>query len=276
MIKLTILGNGYTAQFLSKEALKKGFQVSIITRNISNPQKNIHYFNYYDSKNIAEKLSKENIISTVPPNEEGLDPVIQNYGKSITSNKNKIIYFSATSVYGEGETDEETKPDPKHKRGIIRLNAEEEWIKTNRNVSLFRIAGIYGPKRHPMIKYLDGNNEILVKEDYIPNRIHVEDLSSVAIKFVIKNLNNKIINVCDQNKVSSYRAVKYVTDKLKLKEPLIIKYNPNQVSNSLKSFYESNRIIKCKVIENELKYEYKYPDYAEALLTLTKKLINNK
>jgi len=188
MIKLTILGNGYTAQFLSKEALKKGFQVSIITRNISKPKKNIHYFNYYDSKNIELKLSKENIISTVPPNEEGLDPVIQDYGKSIASNKNKIIYFSATSVYGEGETDEETKPDPKHNRGIIRLNAEEEWIKTNQKTSIFRIAGIYGPKRHPMIKYLEGNNEILVKKDYIPNRIHVEDLSSIAIKFIIENL----------------------------------------------------------------------------------------
>ena len=69
MIKLTILGNGYTAQFLSKEALKKGFQVSIITRKISKPKKNVHYFNFYDSINISEKLSKENIISTVPPNE---------------------------------------------------------------------------------------------------------------------------------------------------------------------------------------------------------------
>ena len=96
MIKLSIIGNGYTAQFLSKEALKKGLQVSIITRNILKPKKNIHYFNYYDSKNIALKLSKENIISTVPPNEEWLDPVIQDYGKSIASNKNKIIYFSSS------------------------------------------------------------------------------------------------------------------------------------------------------------------------------------
>jgi hypothetical protein len=44
----------------------------------------------------------------------------------------------------------------------------------------------------------------------------------------------------------------------------------------LKSFYETNRIIKCKVLRNELRYKYKFPDYAKALLTLTKKLINNK
>jgi len=276
MIKLSIIGNGYTAQFLSREALKKGLQVSIITRNISKPKKNIHYLNYFDSKNIAEKLSKENIISTVPPNQEGLDPVIQNYGKSIASNKNKIIYFSATSVYGEGEIDEDSKPNPKHNRGIIRLNAEKEWIKTNCNISILRIAGIYGPKRHPMIKYLEGNNEILVKKDYIPNRIHVEDLSSIAVQLLIKDLDHRIINISDQNKVSSYEAVKYVTDKLKLKEPSIIKYKPDKVSDSLKSFYETNRIIKCKVLGNELKYKYKYPDYSKALLNLTKKLIKNK
>ena len=41
MIKLSIIGNGYTAQFLSKEAFKKGLKVSIITRNISKPKKRI-------------------------------------------------------------------------------------------------------------------------------------------------------------------------------------------------------------------------------------------
>ena len=127
-----------------------------------------------------------------------------------------------------------------------------------------------------MIRYLEGNNEIIIKKDYIPNRIHVEDLSSIAIQFLAKNLSCKIINICDQNKISSYEAVKYVTDKLKLEEPLIIKYNPNKISDSLKSFYEFNRIIKCKVIENQLKYEYKHPDYTKALLTLTKKLIKTQ
>ena len=41
MMKLTIIGNGYTAQFLANDALKYGYEVSIITRNISNPKKNI-------------------------------------------------------------------------------------------------------------------------------------------------------------------------------------------------------------------------------------------
>ena len=61
-MKLTIIGNGYTAQFLANDALKYGYEVSIITRNISNPKKNIHYLNFFDSNNFKKKLNKKNII----------------------------------------------------------------------------------------------------------------------------------------------------------------------------------------------------------------------
>ena len=275
MTNLTIIGNGYTAQFLAKEGLKKGLKISIITRKISKPKKNIHYFNFYDSNNVAEKLAKENIISTVPPNENGLDPIIKKYQKSISVNNSKIIYFSATSVYGSGIIDEETKPAPQNIRGTIRLNAEKEWLETAKKISIFRISGIYGPKRHPMIKYVEGNNKIIVKDGYIPNRIHVEDLCSITVQFLIEGLNNRIINISDQNKVNSYDAIEYVANELELKKPKLVKYNPDKISNTLKSFYEVNRTIKCKVINRKLKYKFKYPDYKKALLGLTKQLITS-
>ena len=177
MMKLTIIGNGYTAQFLAKDALRYGYEVSIITRNISNPKKNIHYLNFFDSNNVEKKLTNENVVSTVPFNEESLDPVLKKYRRSISLNKNIIIYYSATSVYGDGIVDENSKPSPKYKRGITRLSCEKEWVKANSQTSIFRISGIYGPNRHPMIKYLNGDNEIIVKDDYFSNRIHIEDLS---------------------------------------------------------------------------------------------------
>ena len=80
-MKLTIIGNGYTAKYLAKDALRYGYEVSIITRNISNPEKNIHYLNFFDSYNVERKLNNENVISTVPFNEEGLDPVLKKYRK---------------------------------------------------------------------------------------------------------------------------------------------------------------------------------------------------
>ena len=274
-MKLTIIGNGYTAQFLAQDALEKGYEVSLITRNISNPKKNIHYINFFDSNNVEKKLTNENVVSTVPFNEEGLDPVLKKYKKSISLNKNIIIYYSATSVYGTGIVDESSKPAPKYKRGLTRLSCEKEWIKVNSQTSLFRISGIYGPDRHPMIKYLNGDNEIIVKQDYISNRIHVEDLSLLTIHFLNNKCKEKILNISDQKKVSNYEAIKFVCNELNLVEPKVVKYDPKKVSKMLKSFYEVNRTVKSNIINNKINYEFKYPDYKLALLGLTKSLLDS-
>ena len=275
MMKLTIIGNGYTAQFLAKDALRYGYEVSIITRNISNPKKNIHYLNFYDNKNVEKKLTNENVISTVPFNEEGLDPVLKEYSKSISLNNNIVIYYSATSIYGSGIVDEDTLPSPKYKRGLTRLSCEKNWVKTNSLTSIFRIAGIYGPNRHPMIKYLQGDNKIIVKDDYISNRIHVEDLSLLTLQFLKNNCKEKILNISDQKKVSNYDAIKFVCNELNLVEPKVIKYDPEKVSKMLKSFYEVNRSVKSKIINYKISYKFKFPDYKFALLGLTKSLLKS-
>ena len=275
MMKLTIIGNGYTAQFLAKDALRYGYEVSIITRNISNPETNIHYLNFYDYNNVAKKLTNENVVSTVPFNEEGFDPVLKKYKKSISLNENNIIYYSATSVYGSGIVDERSKPSPKYKRGITRLSCEKEWVKANSQTSIFRISGIYGPNRHPMIKYLNGNNEVIFKENYISNRIHVEDLSLLTLQFINQNCQEKILNISDPKKISNYDAIKFVSDELNLVKPKLVKYDPTKVSEMLKSFYDINRTVKSKIIDNELSYKFKYPDYKLALLNLTKSLLDS-
>ncbi len=275
MMKLTIIGNGYTAQFLAKDALRYGYEVSIITRNIYNPEKNIHYLNFFDSNNVTKKLTNENIVSTVPYDEKGLDPVLKKYRKSISLNENIIIYYSATSVYGSGIVNESSKPLPKYKRGITRLNCEKEWVKANSQTSIFRISGIYGPNRHPMIKYLNGDNEIIVKDDYISNRIHVEDLSLLTIQFLNKNCKERILNISDQKIISNYDAIKFVSNKLNLVKPKLVKYDPTKVSKMLKSFYEVNRTVKSNIIDNQLSYKFKYPDYKLALLSLTKPLLDS-
>ena len=274
-MKLTIVGNGYTTQFLAADALKAGYEISIITRNISNPKKNIHYLNFFDSNNVEKKLANENVISTVPFNEAGLDPVLDKYKKSISLNKNIIIYYSTTSVYGSGTVDEKTIPLPKYERGFKRLSCEKEWIKTNSRASIFRISGIYGPNRHPMVKYLQGDNKVIVKDDYVSNRIHIEDLSSLTLQFIKNNCTEKILNISDQNKISNYDAIKFVCNELNLVSPKVIKYDPKKISQMLKSFYEVNRTVTSKIINNKISYKFKHPDYKFALLDLTKSLLDN-
>ena len=43
------------------------------------------------------------------------------------------------------------------------------------------------------------------------------DTLKVIMKLLLKNLNDRIINISDLNKVKSYDAIKFVLDKLELK-----------------------------------------------------------
>jgi dTDP-4-dehydrorhamnose reductase len=223
--------------------------------------------------NLQKKIQDESLISTVPPYQDGTDPVIQKYKQAISSNNKKIIYLSATSVYGGGIVYEETKPNPQNIRGKTRLKAETEWLTANNKSSIFRISGIYGPGRHPMIKYLNGNDEVIVKSGHVSNRVNVEDLSAIVIKYLTENYNYKYLNISDDNKIQSYDAIKYVTEKLNLNLPKAISYQSNKVSEAMKSFYEVDRVVKSKFIGNEFNYQFKNLDYKEALLKLTKKLM---
>jgi dTDP-4-dehydrorhamnose reductase len=273
-MELTILGNGYTSKYLSEKALEKGFLVTIISRNIKESNSQIKYVNFFDDKKVSKILQKDIVISTIPPDKDEIDPVIASYAKSITLNKNKINYLSATSVYANGTVYEDTKPNPNNHRGQVRLNAENSWIKANIETVIYRITGIYGPNRNPIERYLKNNNKITVKENYLPNRIHVEDLAEIIINFIISNHKDKILNISDQDLVSNLDAITYIAKKLNLPKPNIIEYNSNEVSEMAKSFYETSRIVKSNIIGHHFKYSYKYPDYKTALLELTKKIIN--
>ena len=126
-----------------------------------------------------------------------------------------------------------------------------------------------------MIKYLQGDNKIIVKKGYISNRIHVEDLSSFTLQYIKNNSTEKILNISDQKKVSSYEAIKFVCNELNLVEPKVIRYDPIKASKMLKSFYEVNRTVKSNIINHKISYKFKYPDYKFALLGLTKSLLDS-
>ena len=273
MNKLTIIGNGYSAHFIAKEALKKGIKVSIISRNIIKPKKNIHYFSFSDEVTISKKIQKEHLISTVPPNKDGTDPVVKKYKEAISLNNKKIIYISATSVYGGGIVNETTKPNPKNIRGKIRLQAETEWINTNSETSIFRVSGIYGPSRHSMIRYINDSNEVIVKAGHFSNRIHVEDLSAISIQYITEHYNYRYLNISDEDKIGNYDAIKYVTEQLNLVPPKIVHYNTKKVSDTLRSFYEVDRVVRSGIIGNQFNYKFKNPNYKKSLLKLTKNLI---
>ena len=124
-----------------------------------------------------------------------------------------------------------------------------------------------------MIKYLNGNNDVIVKDGHVSNRINVEDLSAIVIKYLIEDYKFKYLNISEENKIKNFEAIKYVSEKLNLVTPNAISYKSKKISETVRSFYEVNRDVRSKIINYKFKYKFKNNDYKETLLKLTKKLL---
>ena len=90
--------------------------------------------------NLVDSLKKaDHILISIPPI-NGEDLVIKNFSKILEKSKLKwITYLSATSVYGNHNgawVTEDSKTKPTTTSGIVRLKAENQWLKfSNENNS---------------------------------------------------------------------------------------------------------------------------------------------
>jgi lactate dehydrogenase-like 2-hydroxyacid dehydrogenase len=79
--KLLVFGNGYSCKALSKQASLLGYNVFIVSRNPDRNQiKEVNYINFKDLKLVNLLIRKSIIVSTVPPDKNGFDPVLSEYG----------------------------------------------------------------------------------------------------------------------------------------------------------------------------------------------------
>ena len=196
--------------------------------------------------------------------------MLSEYGDILKSHKNICCYISSTSVYGSGLVYEDSLCKPVSKRGKVRLKIEKRWLKTCENIQIFRSGGIYGLGRHPMIKFLKGNYEITTKKDHYPNRISVEDLANIILVSIQNHSPKKIINVTDQNNVSTIEAIDYVAKELGLTKPIPINYEEADISDMAREFFLSSKTVRSKILTEDFDYNYIYPDFKKALLYLTK------
>ena len=91
----------------------------------------------------------------------------------------RVVYISATSVYGEEENvDETTVPRPAGEKSVARFE-EEQWLLSNRWSNLIvRPAAIYGPGRGVHEKIREGKLPRSAGSGVV-SRIHVDDLVAV-------------------------------------------------------------------------------------------------
>jgi len=117
---------------------------------------------------------------------DGLRNVIEAYGSRVET-PDRLIYTSSTGVYGDHDgawVDEETPIEPTTDKTRVLAAAERIALETAAEFGIdgtvARFAGLYGPNRYRLERYLDGP----VTAGYL-NMVHRDDAAG-AVRYLLE------------------------------------------------------------------------------------------
>ncbi len=273
--KILIFGGGYSGQHIAKVARALGAKVLCSRRNI----KNIGADFEFDSENkalISETIFDDvtHIISCIPPNKLGQDPVIYRFGKILKKIPLKWVgYLSTTGVYGDykGEwVNENSITCPTQERSIRRLSCEREWQSLNLPLQILRLPGIYGPGRSALEAIKKNKNTMVHKPGQVFSRIHIDDIAGSIIHLInlfSDGITPKIINIADDNPANNVEVLTYAANLLKIPLPRIESFEiaTKNMSPIARSFWQENRKVSNTTLCNILGYNLIHSDYKSGL-----------
>ena len=273
--KFLVFGCGFSGSFFAKKIRKLGCTALTSSRTEKNDPNSF----VFDSENniipneaIFEGVT--HILSCIPPDQNGNDPVLKILKNKIQSLSIEWVgYLSTTGVYGNtyGKwVSEKDHPNPFQKRSQKRLHCEEEWINSNLPIQIFRLPGIYGPGRSIFETIKNKKIRVISKKDQVFSRIHVADITN-AIIYLLKNRNSlkfhRIINIADDEPCSQLEVIQYCYDLLRLKmpKPILFEEAKKELSPIAQSFWMENRKVCNDLLCKELGYKLIYKNYKSGL-----------
>ena len=280
---LLIFGFGYTARFLAQKAREINIQVTATTRDNDALGYNREFdceLIYFSEKSIEQALATaSHILISTPPKHDLGDPVLVIFGnllKKYIKNIQWIGYLSSTGVYGDHQghwVDESSKPIAPGGQGQLRLAAENQWCSFaeayQRPLTIFRLAGLYGPQRNVLARLMAGKNDTIVKEGQFFSRIHVDDII-LAILAAMQNpkVGITIYNVADDEPAPSHVVDEYAASLLQRPTLKRIAYEMASLSPMAQEFYSHNKRVSNAKLRRELNIQLTYPTYKEGLAHL--------
>lgn len=216
------------------------------------------------------------VLHSIPPDDAG-DPVLHACGVELAQlpGLQWFGYMSTSGVYGDrgGDwVDEDSELKPMGERGRRRVAAEAGW---NAMLSLgyfplhiFRLAGIYGPRRSVLDSLRDGTARRVIKPGQVFGRIHVDDIVQVLRASMARPNPGAVYNLCDDDPAPPWEVVEYASELLGIAPPPAVPFEQAQLSEMARSFYDDNKRVRNDRIKRELGVELKYPSYREGLQAL--------
>ena len=219
----------------------------------------------------ALKTTTHHVVAVAP--DEAGDPVLNAMRGTIVASIPSlewIAYLSTVGVYGDhggNWVDETAECRPVSKRSVMRVAAEQDWLKLGqgigRPVAVLRLSGIYGPGRNALVNLENGTARRLVKPGQVFNRIHCDDIAG-ALWHLAQDNHGGIFNVTDDLPAPPQDVVAYAAALMGVTPPPEIPFDTAQLSPMARSFYGENKRVANLGIK-AAGYRVHFPDYRSAL-----------
>jgi nucleoside-diphosphate-sugar epimerase len=281
MSHLFCFGLGYTARCLGRRLAAEGWRVSGTARTSEAAKATAAegfapfvFDGTGPGTSIREVLqTATHVLVSVPPAED-VDPVLAHHAGDLEAAASIawIGYLSTVGVYGDhggAWVDETAPPNPISERSRRRLAAEEAWrafgARNGTRVQIFRLAGIYGPKRSAIDRLRAGTAQRIVKPGQVFNRIHVEDIAEALSAAIGGRGAHAVYNVADDEPAPPQDVILFAADLLHMAPPPEIAFEDAGLSPMAASFYVENKRVSNARMHEDLGVSLKFPSYREGL-----------
>ena len=279
---MLIFGHGYTSAALTPQLIAAGWTVAGTTR--SDPDRvaasgAMPVIWPGDAARLRTEIARADaiLISTAPDLATG-DPVLAEFAPALWHARPRWVgSLSSTNVYGDhgGDwVDEDTPPAPTSQRGRARLQAEQAWSalagQAGWPLTIFRLAGIYGPGRGPFAKLRAGTARRIVKPGQVFSRIHVDDIAgAIMASLALPPIQSaRIINLCDDQPAPPEAVIELAASMLGLPSPPVEPFDTAQMTAMARSFYAESKRVRNDRLREELGYCLRHPDLVSGLAAI--------
>ena len=261
MKRMFIFGLGYTATRIARALDVRGWEV------VSTGSEGTLRFD--DLGNVRAALAdSEHVLSSVPPSGEGLDPVLDLYGDALAKHAldgKWLGYLSSTGVYGDvgGAWVDESAPVGKGRR-TARAEADAAWLALGARV--FRLPGIYGPKRSALDRVREGKAHRIDIPRQVFSRVHVDDIMSGVLAGLEAPAG--AYNLADDLPCSQNAVIEEACRLLGVAPPTMQSLEEASLSPMARAFYGENRRVANGKAKRVLGWQPRYATYREGLRAL--------
>jgi nucleoside-diphosphate-sugar epimerase len=180
----------------------------------------------------------------------------------------RYVYTSSTGVYGDhggGWVDEDTPTEPTTGKTAVLAEAERVAIGRSREHGIHgtvaRLAGLYGPDRYRLERYLDGP----VTEGYL-NMVHRADAAGAVGFLLSAAVDHDVVLVVDDEPVDRWTFADWLADQCGVEHPPKRTTEERLAAEDLSEAVR-RRLLTSKRCSNErlrgLGYEFAYPTFRE-------------